>query len=34
VICGAGAAGTACVLVILRSVRATRTMAPAVDAAS
>jgi MFS family permease len=34
VICGAGAAGTASVFVILRSVRATRTMAPAVDAAS
>ncbi|MEU6431241.1 MFS transporter [Microbispora sp. NPDC046973] len=32
VICGAGAAGTACLLVILRSVRATRTTAPATDA--
>ncbi|KAB8180008.1 MFS transporter [Microbispora catharanthi] len=32
VICGAGAAGTACMFVILRSVRATRTTAPATDA--
>ncbi|TQS21185.1 MFS transporter [Microbispora sp. KK1-11] len=32
VICGAGAAGTACMVVILRSVRATRTTAPATDA--
>ncbi|MEW9531788.1 MFS transporter [Microbispora sp. NPDC049125] len=32
VICGAGTAGTACVFVILRSVRATRTTAPATDA--
>lgn len=34
VICGAGAVGTACTFVILRSVHATRTMAPATDAAS
>ncbi|MEU7885380.1 MFS transporter [Microbispora bryophytorum] len=32
VICGAGAAGTACMFAILRSVRATRTTAPATDA--
>ncbi|GAA0381428.1 MFS transporter [Microbispora corallina] len=32
VICGAGTAGTACMFVILRSVRATRTTAPATDA--
>jgi MFS family permease len=34
VICAAGAIGTACVIAILRSVRATRTTAPATDAAS
>ncbi|MBP2706751.1 MFS transporter [Microbispora sp. RL4-1S] len=34
VICGAGTAGTICMFVILRSVRATRTTAPAMDAAS
>lgn len=32
VICGAGAVGTACMFVVLRSVRATRTTAPAADA--
>ncbi|WP_182897452.1 MFS transporter [Microbispora sp. H10830] len=32
VICGAGAVGTACMFVVLRSVRATRTTAPATDA--
>ena len=34
VICGAGVIGTACIFLILRSVRATRTMALATDAAS
>ncbi|GLX06205.1 MFS transporter [Microbispora sp. NBRC 16548] len=32
VICGAGAVGTACMFLVLRSVRATRTTAPAADA--
>ncbi|ETK37112.1 hypothetical protein MPTA5024_05520 [Microbispora sp. ATCC PTA-5024] len=32
VVCGAGTAGTACMVVILRSVRATRTTAPPADA--